>query len=261
MTLFIQDPGLIGLGGASILPPAEEISLSQNAALVEWWRADVGVSNSGDNTFSWIGRKNYYPLTMLGTGGGGATRETNILNSKPAIRIPVTSSLSAASILPTAASVSVLIVGRRKEDATSASLFGSGYTTASTDQWRMVHLNNNKVGIVIGGTASGLILNATSTVAWPLYSAMMLSYDKAGGTASIRQNHAQIDSASSLTSQNDCTNSTFVVGGESVNGTTGDTGSDCLEVMVFNVALHAVANADLLDLVDTYITARYANSL
>ncbi len=262
-TTVIKIKGTTAPAGLPVISVTQdEYQIVNTPSLIEWFRADVGITGSTNANFRWTGRKNGYQLQPARS--GVPTVEV-VQNNKPAVLIsgvndlynagdnglwPVGSDYTIAVVARSAALDNGVIVSNMAEDP------NYGYLQMSSTGYlftRHIASEANEARSVVGEDFSGTALFL-----------MLVSYDHTARLLTQIINKTDV-----FTKPNGVvpiTNSQLRVGsGGAIGALVGDYGSLAVggavaELLTFNKALHKPEYATQLALVQDYLATRYAIS-
>lgn len=242
-----------------------DIAVNNFASLQEWWRADIGFSAGGKLASTlgyglvWLGRKRYNPaIPTTGHGENPAwypVQEPNSFNGQTALRyadlIEHIGLNGGSSVIATASNFTIGYVGCASE-AGIYDGFMVGNAAAPSSVTCVVHQASTfKVRFFVGGS---LLLESPSGYAPSSPHYALASFDKLGGTASLRVNGAEVASASGVGLTN--TDSSLYFGAGNLAFAANRDGR-LFNAFAWNQALHLAPLANRLVQLDAYVNALY----
>lgn len=254
-TTVIKVKGSVVPEGLPIINiPQEEYSIIGIASLIEWFRADTGVSGSTNGDFKWIGRKNGFQLVPARS--GVPTVSSALQNGRAALDINGYGDLynkGDNGLWPMNSDFTIVTVARAAV-ATNGVAIGN---MAAADYSYIRFADNRK--IFSRNKASVSMLESTAAVyGGPALALVVLSFDYATKTATQIVNRTDVATRAGVS---DILNSQLRVGAAGpVAASFGQlaAGGAVAEILTFNKALHKPENLENLALVQNYLMTRYA---
>lgn len=249
---------IAGLPVISVLP--SEYNIVAMPALLEWFRADTGISGK-NAAFRWTGRKNGYQLQPAN--GDAPAVNAAYQNSKAAIVLPIAGAgvgdlydAGNHNLWPVGGDYSFAVVG-----SLAATTYGCliGNTNADHAHLQLLAPTGQIAAKNLNTPANNLVTSPLSYAGAQLV-AVVLSYDYTAKTMTLYVNGTLVATKTAVNQE--VLAGQLHVGGAGPVGTGTNAfrlaGGAIAELMAFNVALHKAEYAANLAEIHDYLKTRYA---
>lgn len=247
-----------GLPKISVLPA--EYNIVAMPGLLEWFRADTGISGSS-SAFRWTGRKNGYQLQPANNDAPAVNAVYQ--NSKPAVVFPENGAgfgdlydAGNHNLWPAGADYSFAVVG-----SMAAGTYGSLIGNTNVAHAHLQNLSpTGQISMKHYEGSPGNVCVSPGAYAGPALVLVVVSYDFTAKVINMYVNGILVQTRTGVNTE--VLPGQLRVGGAGPVGTANNSfrlgGGSVAELMAFNVALHKPEYADNLAEIQSYLKARYA---
>lgn len=258
-TTVIKVRGVEAPAGLPVIDVTDtEYSIVAMPSLLEWFRADVGVSGLSSD-FRWSGRKYGYQLSP--SAANAPTKEASVQNGKPALLFNVTTSgdlydSSNRGLWPANSDYTVIAVAS-VQSGDNAVIVG----TDASDNGAYILVQGGAAGAVQIVHSGGAQLTASNSGGYADGTMILItaSYSFAAKTLQLSINKTDVKNLSAVPSEVSPAKLRIGAAGPVGAAFGGMNNGHVAEVLTFNSALH-VANPTLLSDIQDYLIDRYAIS-
>ncbi len=256
-TTVIKIKGTTAPAGLPVINvSADEYSIVGMPSLLEWFRADVGITGTTLADFRWAGRKNGYQLR---SSYGAPTLSATPQNGKPILEIGGLQGIYDADnrgLWPSNADYTVAIVARAVAGDNGVA-FGN---QAGSDYGFLQFSSNGDIYVKHQASGSFEVSSSYAASRGTNLVMIVLSYEYALKKLTMTIN--RVDTKVKTGGVLDTTNGQLRLGAAGTPGTvnygTLDAGGGVAELLTFNAALHKSAYATKLSMLQNYLATRYA---